>query len=186
MATGLQHSHPREQPEDSVQEYGWPRQPCAAGHQRHAQKGLHLYLNPPLLLKTQKCQYICVFSFNDLLSWSFQVFGAFSSDPFRVSKYCYGTGETFLYSFNHDFQVRVEWFFATYSLVTKSCLAANKTKENLTALGLSTSFLCFTFGVFPGIQVERRELLLCERQLEISADWWRRVSYMVIDFPCKI
>uniref|UniRef100_A0A3P9AYP3 Nuclear receptor coactivator 7 n=1 Tax=Maylandia zebra TaxID=106582 RepID=A0A3P9AYP3_9CICH len=37
-----------------------------------------------------------------------KVFGAFSSDPFRVSKYCYGTGETFLFSFNPDFQVRVE------------------------------------------------------------------------------
>ncbi|XP_019220421.1 nuclear receptor coactivator 7 isoform X1 [Oreochromis niloticus] len=34
-----------------------------------------------------------------------KVFGAFSSDPFRVSKYCYGTGETFLFSFNPDFQV---------------------------------------------------------------------------------
>uniref|UniRef100_A0A3Q2DFJ4 Nuclear receptor coactivator 7a n=1 Tax=Cyprinodon variegatus TaxID=28743 RepID=A0A3Q2DFJ4_CYPVA len=34
----------------------------------------------------------------------FQVFGAFCSDPFRVSKYCYGTGETFLFSFNPDFQ----------------------------------------------------------------------------------
>ncbi|XP_039869053.1 nuclear receptor coactivator 7-like isoform X2 [Simochromis diagramma] len=34
-----------------------------------------------------------------------KVFGAFSSDPFRVSKYCYGTGETFLYSFNPNFQV---------------------------------------------------------------------------------
>ncbi|XP_042280521.1 nuclear receptor coactivator 7 isoform X2 [Thunnus albacares] len=33
-----------------------------------------------------------------------KVFGAFSSDPFRVSKYCYGTGETFLFSFNPDFQ----------------------------------------------------------------------------------
>uniref|UniRef100_A0A3Q2DFJ3 Nuclear receptor coactivator 7a n=1 Tax=Cyprinodon variegatus TaxID=28743 RepID=A0A3Q2DFJ3_CYPVA len=33
-----------------------------------------------------------------------KVFGAFCSDPFRVSKYCYGTGETFLFSFNPDFQ----------------------------------------------------------------------------------
>ncbi|XP_075868859.1 TLD domain-containing protein 2 isoform X2 [Nelusetta ayraudi] len=33
-----------------------------------------------------------------------KVFGAFSSDPFRVSTSCYGTGETFLFSFNPKFQ----------------------------------------------------------------------------------
>ncbi|KAG7474338.1 nuclear receptor coactivator 7 isoform X1 [Solea senegalensis] len=34
-----------------------------------------------------------------------KVFGAFSTVPFRVSKYYYGTGETFLFSFNPTFQV---------------------------------------------------------------------------------
>ncbi|KAK5619124.1 hypothetical protein CRENBAI_025785 [Crenichthys baileyi] len=33
-----------------------------------------------------------------------KVFGAFCSDPLRVSKYFYGTGETFLFSFSPDFQ----------------------------------------------------------------------------------
>ncbi|XP_048841534.1 nuclear receptor coactivator 7 isoform X3 [Brienomyrus brachyistius] len=34
-----------------------------------------------------------------------QVFGTFSSHPFRVSEHCYGTGETFLYSFCPDIRV---------------------------------------------------------------------------------
>ncbi|XP_051952461.1 nuclear receptor coactivator 7-like isoform X2 [Xyrauchen texanus] len=34
-----------------------------------------------------------------------QVFGTFSTDPFRVSEYCYGTGETFLYTFCPEIKV---------------------------------------------------------------------------------
>ncbi|MBN3276971.1 OXR1 protein, partial [Polyodon spathula] len=34
-----------------------------------------------------------------------QVFGALTSHPFKVSDHCYGTGETFFYSFNPEFKV---------------------------------------------------------------------------------
>ncbi|XP_051511534.1 nuclear receptor coactivator 7-like isoform X2 [Myxocyprinus asiaticus] len=34
-----------------------------------------------------------------------QVFGAFSTHPFRVSEHCYGTGETFLYTFCPEIKV---------------------------------------------------------------------------------
>lgn len=44
VATGVQHSCPWEQPEDSVQEDGRTGQPRAPGHQRHAQKGSRLSL----------------------------------------------------------------------------------------------------------------------------------------------
>ncbi|XP_071335309.1 nuclear receptor coactivator 7 isoform X2 [Trachinotus anak] len=34
-----------------------------------------------------------------------QIFGAFSTHPFRVSEHCYGTGETFLYSFCPEIKI---------------------------------------------------------------------------------
>uniref|UniRef100_A0A672KA90 TLDc domain-containing protein n=1 Tax=Sinocyclocheilus grahami TaxID=75366 RepID=A0A672KA90_SINGR len=34
-----------------------------------------------------------------------QIFGAFSTHPFRVSEHCYGRGETFLYSFCPEIKV---------------------------------------------------------------------------------
>ncbi|KAJ3598517.1 hypothetical protein NHX12_002028 [Muraenolepis orangiensis] len=33
-----------------------------------------------------------------------KVFGAFTTEPFKVSPSCYGTGETFIYSFSPDFK----------------------------------------------------------------------------------
>lgn len=41
-----------------------------------------------------------------------QIFGAFSTHPFRVSEHCYGTGETFLYSFCPEIQVCAELILA--------------------------------------------------------------------------
>lgn len=88
--------------------------------------------------------------------WS-QIFGAFSTHPFRVSEYCYGTGETFLYSFCPEIKVSLS-----------------------TCFGCSDLFLRWQYQIMvccllAGVPLERRKFLLCKGKYWFSADGRRRV-----------
>ncbi len=106
VASGLQYGGTRNQPENLVQEPDGAGLPCADGHQRHGQPGTCTtvtdWWNRCRMLKT--CHVLL------------QIFGAFSTHPFRLSEHYYGTGETFLYSFCPEIKV---CFWPTQSLGIK-------------------------------------------------------------------
>lgn len=88
--------------------------------------------------------------------WS-QIFGAFSTHPFRVSEYCYGTGETFLYSFCPEIKVS-----------SSACFGCSH-------LSLSWQHQIMVCCVFAGVPLDRRKFLLCKGKYRFSADGRRRV-----------
>ncbi|XP_067097120.1 nuclear receptor coactivator 7 isoform X2 [Osmerus mordax] len=76
-----------------VQGYPWQR---AYSTVEHGTSLKTLYRN----LATLDCPVLLVIRDTDS-----RVFGAFSTHPFRLSEYCYGTGEAFLYSFCPEIKV---------------------------------------------------------------------------------
>ncbi|XP_046878370.1 nuclear receptor coactivator 7 isoform X2 [Hypomesus transpacificus] len=76
-----------------VQGYPWQR---AYSTVEHGTSLKTLYRN----LATLDCPVLLVIRDTDS-----RVFGAFSTHPFRLSEHCYGTGETFLYSFCPEIKV---------------------------------------------------------------------------------
>lgn len=165
MEAGLQYSGAWNQLKDTIQEPGGAGLPRAASHQRHERSGKHAHrwylISQPLLYEIQLdwaiipcnwhwlCFYSCsffffFFFFNDFY-W--QVFGVFSTHPFRVSEHYYGTGETFLYTFSPEIKVRIQpckwsslgqhlyrragqiWFFS-YLLICVCFLSLRKSSRN--------------------------------------------------------
>lgn len=99
-----------------------------------------------------------------VLSWHricSQIFGAFSTHPFRVSEYCYGTGETFLYSFCPEIKVRPAQSVEEFCLF--SFYSSNNNIRHL----------------FSGVPLDGGEFILCEGQYWFSADGRWRVSSCV-------